>query len=79
MIWEMNSIYSKYPASVDLCRTKLILGEESLRSVVANVLHNDIVVSEFEFKSRYYAHFQTNNFGTGMDFLIPPTINKIVP
>ena len=34
--------------------------------VVANVLHSDIVVSEFELQSRYYIHFGTNNLWKGM-------------
>ena len=32
----------------------------SLRGAVANVLDNDIVVSEFELQSRYHVHFQSN-------------------
>ena len=31
----------------------------------------DIVVSEFELKSRYYVHLQTNTFGKGMNSIIP--------
>ena len=37
-----------------------------LRGVEANVLHCDIVVSGFDHQSRYYVHFYTNMFGTGM-------------
>ena len=35
----------------------------SSRDVVANVLDSDIVVSEIEFKSRYYVHVQINTLG----------------
>ena len=35
----------------------------SLWSVVAKVLNYEIVVSEFEIQSRYYVHFQINNYG----------------
>ena len=37
----------------------LVLYEESLRGVRANVLDCDTVVSEFELQSRYYVYFQT--------------------
>ena len=47
----------------------------SLRSTVADVLNYDIVVSEFELKSRYYIHFWSNTFGQGMNTLIPPAMN----
>ena len=33
---------------------------------------NIFVVSEFELWSIYYIHFQKNNFGKGINFLIPP-------
>ena len=33
---------------------------ESLRSVVANVLDRDIVISEFKLQSRHDVHFQTD-------------------
>ena len=36
---------------------------ENPRGVVANVLSCNIVVSAFEFQSRYYIHFQTNTLG----------------
>ena len=37
------------------------------RGEVANVLDCDILVSEFEFRSRYYVYFRTNNFRKGMN------------
>ena len=39
----------------------------SLRGVVANILDCDIVVSEFELKSRYYVHFRFDTFRKGMN------------
>ena len=42
----------------------------SLRSVVANVMDCDIIVSEFEIQSRYYVQFRTNSLKKGMDFPI---------
>ena len=39
----------------------------SPRGVVTNVLDSDIIESEFEFKSRYYVHFQTNILGKLID------------
>ena len=38
---------------------------------MANELHCDILVSEFELYSRYYVHFQTNTLGKHMNLLIP--------
>ena len=38
----------------------------SHRSVVANVLDCDIVVSEFEFQARCYVYYWTNALGKGM-------------
>ena len=32
-----------------------------------------IVVSKFEFQSRYYVHFRTNTLGKGMNPLYPPS------
>ena len=32
----------------------------SLRGVVANVMNNNTVMSEFELQSRYYVHFRAN-------------------
>ena len=51
----------------------------SLRSVVANVLGSDIVVSEFEFQSYYYTHFLMNTFGKELISIISTTMNSIVP
>ena len=34
----------------------------------------EIVVSEFEFQSRYYVHFRANTIGNGMNPLILPVI-----
>ena len=36
-----------------------VFNSESPRGVVVNVLHSDMVVSEFEFQSCYYVHFRT--------------------
>ena len=33
-----------------------------------------IVVSEFEFHSRYYVHFRTNTLGKGMNLRILPAM-----
>ena len=41
-----------------------------LRGIVANVLDCGLEVNEFEFQSRYYVHFRTNNLGKGMNPLI---------
>ena len=38
---------------------------------MAKVLDCDLEVSEFEFQSCYYGHFQTNTLGKGMNLLIP--------
>ena len=35
------------------------------------MLYCEIVVSEFELRSRYYIHFPTNNLGKDMDSLTP--------
>ena len=42
------------------------------------VLNGNIVVSEFELKSRYYVHFRTNTLGKGMNTLILQTMGLIV-
>ena len=34
---------------------------------MVKALNCGIVVSEFELQSRYYVHFRTNTFGTGMN------------
>ena len=43
------------------------------------MLDNNIVVSEFELKSRYYVHFRTNTHGKSMNSLIYPGIDYKVP
>ena len=50
----------------------------SSRGVVANGLACDIVVSEFEFKSRYCVQFRTNTFGKVMNPLILQAVGLIV-
>ena len=37
---------------------------------MAKVLDCNMVVSEFEFQSRYYVHFQATNNGKGMNTLL---------
>ena len=39
----------------------------------------EIVVSEFELQSRYYAHFRANTLGKGMNPFIIPSMGQIVP
>ena len=34
----------------------------------------EIVVTEFEFQSRYYIHFRANTLGKGMNPIIPPQL-----
>ena len=49
---------------------KTIIGkQENPRGVVPNVLDYDIVISGFEFQSRYYVYFRIITLGKG---LIPP-------
>ena len=43
----------------------------SLHGVVANVIKFDILVSKFEFQSRYCIHFRANTFGKGIIPLYP--------
>ena len=45
----------------------------SLRDVVANVLDNNVVVSEFELQSRYYVHFRMDIVGKVWIPLSPPS------
>ena len=52
---------------------ELVMEWGSPRGLVANVLDDNIVVSEFEVQSYYYVHVQTNTLGKGINFLIPPT------
>ena len=42
-------------------------------------LDSGIVVSEFELQSFNYVHFRTNIFGNGINLLILPGIDQIVP
>ena len=42
-------------------------------------MESGIVVSEFEFKSRFCIHFQTNTLGKRMKTPILPDIGKIIP
>ena len=46
---------------------------------MANVQYFDMVINEFEPMLRYYIHFCTNTLGNGMDFLIFPAMDQIVP
>ena len=51
-----------------------------LRGVAVNVLDCDIVVSEFELKSRFSVHFQTNALGEGKNLLnLHPAVGLILP
>ena len=47
------------------------MSEDSTRSLVANVLHCEFVVNEFEPATRYHSHFWTNTLGKDMNHLIP--------
>ena len=42
--------------------------------VMVKAMDCGIVVSEFEFQSRYYVHFQANTLGKGMNPLILPAM-----
>ena len=46
-----------------------------LRGVMVKALDCGIVVSEFEFQSRYYVHFRTNTIGKVMNPLILPAMS----
>ena len=52
--------------------------EGSPYGVVANVLDSDLVVSEFEFQSRYYIHFRTSALEKGMNLLLHPAMSWII-
>ena len=55
-------------------------GMEILRGVLANILDYDIIISEFELKSRYYVHIRTNLLRKGMNTFIPqPAMVEIIP
>ena len=61
---EMQSVYSTAPPpQTDWA--------EGSYSQLANVVDCDIIVIEFELRSRYYIHFWTNTIGKGMNSLIP--------
>ena len=44
------------------------------RSVMIKAMDCEIVVSKFEFQSRYHVHFRTNTLGKGMNPFIPPAM-----
>ena len=48
-----------------------VCGEGSHHDAVASVLDCDIVVNEFELKSRYLIHFRTNTLLKGMNLFMP--------
>ena len=50
------------------------LQKECIRGVIVKVMDCGIVISEFEFQSRYYADFRTNTLGKGMNPLILPVM-----
>ena len=56
-IYVMN-ILCTFRISVSGYGTKLLTNRGGLRGVVAKVLHFDIIVSEVEFQSCNYIHFQ---------------------
>ena len=41
---------------------------------MVKAMDSRIVVSEFEFQSRYYVHFGTNTLGKGMNPIILPAM-----
>ena len=49
------------------------------RGVMVKVMDYGIVVSEFVLQSRYYVHFRVNTLGKGMNPLILPAMDKIIP
>ena len=57
----------------------LLFCDGSPSGVAANVMDYDIVVSEFELRSRYYVHFRANIFGKGINFIILSAKGWIVP
>ena len=46
-------------------------GTSVVVSIVANMLHYDIIVNRFELQLRYYIHFRTNIIRKGMNPFIP--------
>ena len=51
----------------------------SRRGVGAKVLDYGLKISEFEFLSSYYVHFQTNTDRKFMNPFVPPAMGQIVP
>ena len=51
----------------------------SSHCVMADMMHCEIRVDEFQLLSCYSIHFQTNILGKGMNPLIPLARDKIVP
>ena len=49
------------------------------RGVMVKAMDCGIVVSDFEFQSRYYVYFWTNTLGKRMNPLILPSMGLIVP
>ena len=45
---------------------------------MANVLHCNIGVSEFEFHSRFYVHFRFNTMKRGMKITSSPPVKDLV-
>ena len=50
----------------------LNIREKSLHCTVANVLKDDILVNEFEVKSRYFVNFLTKSLAKSMKTLAHP-------
>ena len=48
------------------------------RRVVANVMDYNILIIEFDLKSRYYVYFWTNTRGKIMGMFISPAIHYII-
>ena len=49
------------------------------RGVMVKAMDCGIVVSEFVFQLRHYVHFRANTLGKGMNHLILPAMDYIVP
>ena len=49
----MSKVWSKHPVRTEL-------SGESPYCVKADILHYDIIVSEFEIQSHFYVHFRAN-------------------
>ena len=58
----------------ELKSTKLNSSMEGSRGVMVNSMGCGIIVSEFEHRSCYYVHFQTNNFGKDVNPLMLPAV-----